>query len=205
MKLHSSPRSPYVRKVMITAHETGTAAQLEMVRTPVSVTGPNTDLIRINPLSKIPTLETNDGRVLYDSIVICEYLDHLGATKVFPTDFDTRIEALRWHALGQGLTDLLQLWRHELGRTEAIRSKPHLEAFAANVTGIVHPLEAAAPVLAARRFDIGHIGLGMGIGYADFRFAEFDWRQSRPQLAAWFAQLDARPSFEKTRPPVDGS
>jgi len=203
MKLHASPRSPYVRKVMMTAWETGTADRLQAVATPVSVTNANRALMRVNPLSKIPTLELDDGRVLYDSIVICEYLDHLGVTKVFPTDFDVRIEAMRLHALGQGMTDLLQLWRHELGRPKAIQSQPHMDTHEAKFWGSVDTLEAGADALAARGFDIGAISIVMALGYADFRFPQLDWRQGRPKLAAWFAAAEQRPSVSKTRPPAE--
>lgn len=204
MKLHFSPRSPYVRKVMITAHETGTAALLEPVSTPVSVTSANRALMRINPLSKIPTLELDDGRTLYDSIVICEYLDHIGATKVFPTDFDSRIEAMRLHALGQGMTDLMQLWRQELGRPAALQSLPHMQTHEDKFWGSVDTLEAGADTLARRNFDIGAISIVMALGYADFRFAQLDWRKGRPKLTAWQATVSQRPSVIATQPPAEG-
>src|SRR5688572_8469512 len=106
MKLHWSPRSPYVRKVMIVAHETGLADSIEKMRTPVAMTAPNKSLMRDNPLSKIPTLITDDGMVLFDSLLICEYLDSLHAgPKLFPADGAERWQALRWHALGNGMLD----------------------------------------------------------------------------------------------------
>src|SRR5215471_6751350 len=72
-KLHWSPRSPYVRKVMVAAHETGVVKRLECVRTVAAMTTPHQELMRDNPLSKIPTLVLDDGSPLYDSVVICEY------------------------------------------------------------------------------------------------------------------------------------
>jgi glutathione S-transferase len=81
MKLHWSPRSPFVRKVMIAAHETGQLEQLSCTRTVVAMTQPNADLLPDNPLSKIPTLVLEDGSPLYDSLVICEYLDSLNQNK----------------------------------------------------------------------------------------------------------------------------
>ena len=87
MKLHWSPRSPFVRKVMIAAHETGLVDRLTCVRTVVAMTAPNATLLPDNPLSKIPTLVLDDGSTLYDSGVICEYLDTLhDGPKLFPAD-----------------------------------------------------------------------------------------------------------------------
>ena len=79
LTLHWSPRSPFVRKVMLFAHETGLASRLTLVRSVVAMTTPNQALMRDNPLSKIPTLVLGDGSVLYDSAVICDYLDTLHA------------------------------------------------------------------------------------------------------------------------------
>ncbi|HET9403501.1 MAG TPA: glutathione S-transferase N-terminal domain-containing protein, partial [Burkholderiales bacterium] len=95
MKLYWSSRSPYVRKVMIFAHETGLADRIEKVRTVVALTQPNRDLMRINPLGKIPTLITDEGAVLFDSTFICEYLDSLhGGTRLFPQAPEQRWQAL---------------------------------------------------------------------------------------------------------------
>jgi glutathione S-transferase len=103
MKLHWSPRSPFVRKVMIFAHETGLLDRLECVRTVVAMPAANVDLLTENPLGKIPTLVLDDGTPLYDSGVICEYLDSLhAAAKLFPPQGSARWTALRWQALGDG-------------------------------------------------------------------------------------------------------
>src|SRR4051812_26133977 len=108
MKLHWSPRSPFVRKVMIVAHELGLAERLACVRTVAATTKPHAELMRDNPLSKIPTLVLDDGTVLYDSRVICEYLDGLhSGRKLFPTDPKARMVALRRQALGDGALDFL--------------------------------------------------------------------------------------------------
>jgi len=204
MKLHWSPRSPYVRKVMIVAIESGTLASIEKVRSVVAMTATNEPLMKDNPLNKIPTLVTDDGRVLYDSIVICEYLDHIGSgTKLFPQDFDARIAALRWHALGHGLTDLLILWNNDRNRPAEIHSEPHLRAFEAKYLHIMDALEASIDELDAVPFNIGHVGIGMALGYADFRFEATNWRKGRPRLAAWFEKTSQRPSFRETAAALD--
>ena len=99
MKLHWSPRSPYVRKVMIVAHEHGVAGSIDRVRSAVAMTQPNPELMRDNPLSKIPALLLDDGPALFDSAVICEYLDSLHGGSLFPANGPERWQALRWHAL----------------------------------------------------------------------------------------------------------
>src|SRR5438105_4191372 len=108
MKLHWSPRSPFVRKVMIAAHELGLVGKLDCVRTVVATTEPHALLMRENPLSKIPTLVLDDGTVIYDSAVILEYLDGLhDGPKLIPAAQPERITALRRQSLGDGFLDFL--------------------------------------------------------------------------------------------------
>ena len=117
MKLHWSPRSPFVRKVMVAAHELGLVDRLSLVRTVVAMKTTNKALQADNPLSKLPTLVLDDGTPLYDSVVICEYLDTLhDGPKLFPSDPKAKWTALRRHALGDGLLELLILWRNERER-----------------------------------------------------------------------------------------
>jgi glutathione S-transferase len=197
MKLHWSPRSPFVRKVMIAAHETGLVDRLTCVRTVVAMTEPNTNLLSDNPLSKIPTLVLDDGSPLYDSLVICEYFDamHEGP-KLFPTDPKARWAALRRHALGNGLLDMLILWRGERERQQP--SQPHLDAFAVKYKATLKALEKESPEIGATPFGIGHIAIGCALSYADFRFADLNWRAGHPQTAAWHASFSQRPSARAT-------
>ena len=106
MKLHWSPRSPFVRKVMIVAHELGVADHITCVRTVVATTRPHLELMRENPLSKIPTLVLDDDTVIYNSPVICEYLDHTYGPRLIPARFAERMSALRRQALGDGFARL---------------------------------------------------------------------------------------------------
>ncbi len=128
MKLHWSPRSPFVRKVMIVAHELGLTDRITLLRTVVATTKPHLPLMAENPLSKIPTLVLDDGTVLYDSPVVCEYLDSLHAgRKLYPIDRKDRMIALRRQALGDGFLDFLLLLRNE--RERELPSHVHLSAF----------------------------------------------------------------------------
>jgi glutathione S-transferase len=203
MKLHWSPRSPFARKVMIVAHERGLVDRLHCVRTVVAMTAPHAELMRDNPLSKIPTLVLDDGAALYDSPVICEYLDALdGKPQLFPRDRRLRMVALRRQALGDGFLDLLVLARNERLRKEP--SEVQLNSAAVRSGAVLDSLEREAQALMASGFDIGHIAIGCALSYLDFRFAEEDWRKRRPNLARWHAGFAGRPSVEATRP-VDDS
>jgi glutathione S-transferase len=203
MKLHWSPRSPFVRKVMIVAHERGLVDRITCVRTVAATSKPHPELMKDNPLSKIPTLVLDDGTVIYDSPVICEYLDGLdGAPKLFPGGPKARLEALRRQALGDGFLDLLVLLRDE--RMRAQPSDPHKASAAVRKSAILENLEADAPALASAPFGIGHIAVGCALSYLDFRYADEDWRKHHPRTASWHATFAARPSVRATEP-VDDS
>lgn len=205
MKLHWSPRSPFVRKVMIVAHEVGVADRFERVRTVSAMTKPSEVLMADNPLSKLPTLVLDDGTVLYDSPVICEYLDTLhSGKKLFPVETRPRMLALRRQALGDGALDFLVLWRGEEMRPPEQRSAAHLASYAVRRDSVLAALEKEAPALEKGDFDIGHIALGCVLSYLDFRFADFDWRKGHPRIAAWHATFAARSSVQATEP-VDDS
>ena len=201
MKLHWSPKSPYVRKVMVCAHELGLVAQIELVRSVAAMLKPNPLIMRDNPLSKIPTLVLDDGSALFDSAVICEYLDDRAGGSMFPRESAARWQALRWHALGDGLLDILILWRNEREREQPLPVL--LDAFELKTRASLDLLEREAQMLAAAPFAIGHVTLGCALGYLDYRFDSLDWRGRAPLLAAWQEQLRARPSFQATEP-VDG-
>ena len=204
MKLHWSPRSPFVRKVMIVAHETGLVGRIECVRTVVAATAPHAGLMRENPLSKLPTLVLDDGTAVYDSRVICEYLDtlHAGA-RLFPARFPERLVALRRQALGDGMLDFLLLWVGERGRPPAQQSAPHLAAYRAKLGASLAVLEEEAEALGEGPFGIGQIGVGTALCYLDFRFTGEEWRRGCPGLAAWHEGFAARASVRATAPVDD--
>jgi glutathione S-transferase len=203
MKLHWSPRSPFVRKVMIVAHERGVVDRITCVRTVAATAKPNAELIKDNPLSKIPTLVLDDGTVLYDSPVICEYLDALdGAPKLFPKEPKARMIALRRQALGDGFLDMMILLRDE--RMRAHPSEMHIKSTAARKAAVLDSLEREAEALMTTPLSIGHIAIGVALFYLDFRYAEDDWRKGHLHLANWHASFAARPSVRATQP-IDDS
>ena len=202
MKLHWSPRSPFVRKVMIVVHERGLAGRIDRVRTVAATTKPHAELMRDNPLSKIPTLVLDDGTVVYDSPVVCEYLDALdGSPKLFPSEPKARLEALRRQALGDGFLEMMVLLRDE--RMRAHPSNIHMASTAVRKTAVLRSLDGEAPQLAAAPFGIGHIAIGSALSYLDFRYADEDWRQDHPRIAEWHAAFATRPSVTATEPVDD--
>jgi len=200
MKLHWSPRSPFVRKVMIVLHETGLDPKVERVRSVAAMATPNPAIMLDNPISQIPALVMDNGVPLYDSPVICEYLDtlHTGA-KFFPAAGDARWLALRRQALGDGMMAILLLWRQERMKTDVQQLPEWLAAFKVKIDAGLAVLELEAPDL-AHGFDIGHVTIGCLLSYLDYRFADLDWRASHPHLAAWHATFAQRPSALATMP-----
>ncbi len=201
MKLRHNPASPYVRKVMVLAHELGLADRIELLSTAVSPVEANPALAAENPLMKIPALTTDDGQVLFDSPVICEYLDSLaGGGRYFPAAGPARWTALRQQALGDGILDALILCRYE------VAARPEDKRFAGWTEGQMR--KAHQGLAALEREDlsgprtIGHVTAGCTLGYLDFRFPDDGWRRRHPKLAEWYRAVEALPSMQATRPPA---
>jgi len=201
MKLHWSPKSPYVRKVMICAHELELTDRLELIRSVAAMLKPNERLMLDNPLSKIPTLVLDDGFVLFDSVVICEYLNTLGGGALFPEQASDKWQALRWHAFGDGLLDALILWRNEREREAPLEAL--IAAFDLKTRASMRQLDDEAQALNETTLSIGHIAIGCALGYLDYRFDTLGWRAAAPRLAEWFDETRSRASFKNTEP-VDG-
>ncbi|HET9652202.1 MAG TPA: glutathione S-transferase family protein [Usitatibacter sp.] len=198
MKLHFSPASPYVRKVSVCAEELGLAPRIEIVPTKVLPSEPNREYARVAPLMKVPSLELDDGTVLFDSIVICEYLDSLAGGKLFPSG-GARWKALRLHALADGILDAAILARYEnFLRPAELRWSAWTGGQLAKVDQALDELERSAGEL--KGLDIGTLSVACALGYLDFRYADRNWRASRPKLAAWFDEISKRESFRKTVP-----
>jgi glutathione S-transferase len=204
MTLHWSPRSPYVRKVMIAIAEMGLQDRVRTVRTAVGGTTLHPGLMQINPVGTIPTLELPDGTAVYDSPVIIEYLDTLhDGPKLFPAAWPERLTALRRHALGQGMLDTALKLLAEGFRPDERQSEAHKAFWQAKLVACVAALEADAETLAGSVFDIGDLTIGVALGYLDFRFASLSWRDGHPKLAAWHATFNARPSVQANLPVDD--
>jgi glutathione S-transferase len=198
MKLLWSSRSPFARKVMVAAHEVGVAARIATQRVVVSANKPSAEVMALNPLNKIPTLVLQDGTPLYDSRVICEFLDSLhDGPKLLPPDGAARWLALQRQAFGDGLLDVLILRLAEQNRPRELQSESHLAAYRLKVTSALDRIETEG-LATAERPDVGHISIGCALGYLDFRFAPDNWRTGRRNLSAWYADFARRPSMRAT-------
>ena len=204
MILHWSPRSPYVRKVMIAIAEMGLQNRVRTVRTVAGGTTLHPELMKINPVGKIPTLELPDGSAIYDSPVIIEYLDTLhDGPKLYPAAWPERLTALRRHALGQGMLDTALPLLAEGLRPPERQSEPHKELWRRKLAGCVAALESEAEALATSGFTVGHLAIGVALAYLDFRFAALAWRDDHNKLAAWHETFNARASVRATMPVDD--
>jgi len=199
MKLRTSATSPYVRKVWIVAHETGLVGRIEPI--PTNAWDPATDLPRENPLGKVPTLLTEGGEALYDSPVICDYLDSLhDGPKLIPPAGGQRWVQKRLEALADGLLDAALVIRIETSlRPAELRWADGITRQQQAILRALDRLEEEAPAW-GETFLIGQIAVVAALGYLDFRQPVPDWRPGRPALADWFSRVSARPSVAATGP-----
>jgi len=202
MKLRYSPASPYVRKCLALAHEAGLAGRIDIV--PTATADPASGLTKENALGKIPSLTAKDGRVIFDSPVICEYLDSLHRRpKLIPARGKARWTVLRRQALADGILDAALLRRYELARPANERSATWDEKQKNTVARALDALENEAKDLGkpnAKQTTLGHIAIGCALGYLDFRFAAENWRNGRPNLTRWYEEFAKRPSMAATVP-----
>lgn len=196
MKLFHSPTSPYVRKVIACAITRGIDGQIELLRTNANASPP--ELLAANPLSKVPCLVTEDGVALFDSPVICEYLDTVGdALPMFPAHGAARWRALKQQAMADGILDASVPRRAELQKPQDEGRAAWIARQRAAVERTLDALEADPP---HRSVDIGSIAVGCALGYLDFRYANEPWRPNRPKLAAWFEAFAQNPGIAQTAP-----
>lgn len=199
MKLRYSPTSPYTRKAVVTARETGLFDRIEIVPTNVWVA--DTDIGDDNPLGKIPALLLDGGEVLYDSRVVCEYLDSLhDGQPLFPPHGGARWTALRRQALGDGMMDACVNRFLELKRDADKRNPDWIARQERAIFRALDALDDEADSL-GEAVTIGHIALGCALGYLDLRYAESEWRSGRPALADWYDGFSGRRSMMETEPP----
>ena len=201
MKLYYGKLFPFVRKVMVLAHEKQRVDSLELVSAPLTPTEPNAELMRINPLGKIPTLVLDDGTVLIDSPVICEHLDSLGAgPRLFPVETNERMRALRLNALADGLLDAAMAVRIETLRPPEKQWDKWLQAQSLKVTNALDALAAGPFAPSPASLTIGEIAAGCALGWLDFLMPNLAWRTGRAELESWYAEFAARPAMAATAP-----
>jgi len=185
MKLAYSPASPYVRKVTACAIKRGLDKQVERVK--IGTTDP--ELLKFNALSKVPTLITDDGMSIFDSPVICEYLDSVGtAPKLFPAAGPARWKALTQEALADGILDATQPRRREIALPQDEGRKGYIALQQGKVARALDEFEKQADSL-GNLDTIGEITIGCALGYLDFRYSNEPWRPGHPKLEAWYAKV----------------
>ena len=200
MKLYHAPTSPYVRKVMVTLHLTGQLDSVKLIDGSGTPIEPNEATLAANPLGKIPCLVTDDGTALFDSRVICRYLDWRAGAGLYPAG-DALFPVLTAEALADGITDagLLATYEWRL-RPEAYRYAPWVEGQRAKIVRGLDLLERTGAVLSGP-MNAARIAAACALGYLDFRFADLGWRGRCPKLAAWFAEFAETPAMQATAVP----
>lgn len=199
MKLRYSPASPFVRKVMVCAHEVGLADRFELIAT--NVWGDDlAEFHRANPLGKIPTLVTEDGTFI-GSALCCEYLDTLhSGRRLIPAEPQSRWLVLQLHAVADGILEAAVARVVEVVRKpKEFRYQPNIDRQAGKITRALDSIEAQVRSV-GQTPDLATITLGCALGYLDFRLPELDWRQGRPATAEWFGPFGARRSMVATQP-----
>ena len=200
MRLFFSPTSPYVRKVMVLLHETGQIDEVQLVTGSGSPVDPGTAPLEANPLGKVPALERPDGPALYDSRVICRYLDDRAGAGLYPQGA-RHWDTLTVEATADGILDaaLLMVYEGRL-RPEELRFAPWVEGQWAKVDRALDALETRWIAHLDGPLDAGQIAVACALGYLDFRHGARGWRTARPHLSAWYDRFAARPSMMATIP-----
>src|SRR3982750_1578296 len=201
MKLYYSPSSPYARKVRVVAIETKLDKKIEMANVALTPIAANADVDKHNPIGKIPALSVK-GMDLFDSPVICEYLDsqHNGRP-LFPRKGRDRWMALRQQAMADGLLDAALLARYEAAlRPEEKRWPEGSQGQMKKINGVLDQLEAEVKSMKGK-LTIGTISVACALGYLDLRFADMGWREKYPKLGKWLAATSKIPSIKSTAPP----
>jgi glutathione S-transferase len=200
MRLFYSPASPFVRKVLVVLRETGQLDDVELSLASGTAMEPGTLPLAYNPLGKIPALERSDGGTIYDSRVICRFLDDRAGGGLYPPA-PALWETLTLEATGDGIMDaaVLMVYEYRL-RPEDMVSPGYVEAQWAKVARALDALEGRWLSHLAGPLDIGQISVGCALGYLDLRHDARNWRKGREGLAAWFARFGERPAMAATKP-----
>ncbi len=197
MQLHYMPNSPFARKVVAVAKETGQIDRITLVATEAVPVKPNSALTAINPLTRVPVLVLADGRSIVDSRVICEYLDSLhDGAKIFPIEPGPRLTALQQQAIADGICEAVSINIYEfyvrpkeLGwqawqRAHTNKTRTALRYFEAQMDDVIGQV------------TIGTLSIACALAVIDYAMPDLDWRTEVPTLAAWYAEFNQRPSLE---------
>ena len=203
LQLYFAATSPYVRKVMVVAHHLGVADRIEHLAAAANPVNRDRNIAAFNPLAKVPAARTDDGLCLFDSRVICEYIDSERGGGLFPAAGRARWIALTQQALADGLLDAAILVRYERTlRPAELRWAQWDAGQMSKIDDCLNEIEAQATMLGTVRFTIGEITIACALGYLDFRYPEVAWREGRPKAAAWYEIFSQLPAMQATMPPA---
>lgn len=202
MKLYFSPASPYVRKVMVVAHEKGVVDRIELLGSAANPVNRDKTIVASNPSGKVPTMLLDDGSAIYDSRVICAYVDAQAASPVLvPTEGNERFSVMTLEALADSILDAALLARYEkIMRPEALYWADWHRGQMEKIDSGLDALETTWLSHLQGPLSMGSIAAACTLGYLDFRFPDKDWRSAHPGLAAWFKTVSERPSMQATMP-----
>ena len=197
MKLYWSAASPYARKCRIVVRERGLEARVEEISVD-AFTNP-AELIAANPLGKVPALQRDGGTGLFDSRVICQFLDSLeGDAGLIPQAAEARLDVLRAEALADGLMDLAVSMSLERRKPEGEKSPTFVARWRSQLERGLDAMTAELP--RSREFNLAHAAFASALGYIDYRQPGIDWRSTRKSLAQWLEDISQRQSLKETAP-----
>lgn len=203
MKLLYAAPSPYSRKVRVMARELGLASLIEEVPVVTTPVAPAAVVSAANPLSKIPTLLLPDGSALFDSRVICEYLEHLAQEAGHaqaPKQGLARFAILRRQALADGLLDAALLHRYEtVLRPKELHWPAWLEAQLGKVHEALARLASDVPIIGPV-LTVDAAAVASALGWLEFRMPELEWRKNQPPLGEFYDEVSGRASMDSTQP-----
>lgn len=201
MKLWYAKPSPFVRKVLILAHERALIDKIELLNAVVNVVQPDQGVITANPTGKIPALVLEDETVLFDSRVICAYLDSIhDGKKLMPRSGAKRFKIMTLEALGDAINDAAVANRYETFlRPEEYRWDKWSEGQMFKITNSLDQIEQKWLKSLGRVPNMGSISVACALGYLDFRYKDLNWRNGRKGLARWFKRFEQRDSYIATR------
>ena len=198
MKLHTTKRSPYGRKVYVMAIEKGLKNQVELVLEDMKNKTP--ELLKANPIGAVPTLIPDKGRPLFDSPVIAEYIDSLNkAPRLIPGGKTKKLYVYKISAVADAMTEMAVALFYENQKAEEMREEAKIKKNQDALKRCFKYLDKEVKRF-SKELNMAQIAVGAALGYIGFRHPDLDWKTKNQKLAEWFAEFSKRPSMKETEP-----
>ncbi|KIT15009.1 glutathione S-transferase family protein [Jannaschia aquimarina] len=198
MQLLSSGASPFARTCRVLLIETA-QDDVEIVDVTASPMGGDASLNAANPSGKIPALLREDGPAIYDSRVICRFLDQRAGSGLYPESRLWEILSLEANAHAVMEAAIAITYEKRL-RPEALWWPDWFDAQWAKIARSLDAMEARSMPLLEGPLNMAQVAVGCALGYLDLRHDGRAWRTGRDTLKAWEARFAERPSMQATRP-----